>query len=299
MKTPGSAQEAPEGEGMEDAAQVPETQQGEAGEAWRAIARDPAALAAHRARLVAQADQSQNDALRQETADLLARWAKMGEAMIQAFALVPCQGDVSTAIERCTMMDADRCALRDRPSCPRNILAWQQQMDREAGRTRASMAGLPALALEAIQAGLRDTLALRTVREWVSGEGLILVLSGGPGVGKTCAAAWALWKKPGIFVKAPRLVDRSAERDSLVSQARAVPLLVVDDLGTEYLDPKGWAAGEIEGVLVDRFDQKRRTLITCNLAPEDMAARYGARVADRIQGGGRFNLIPGRSLRSE
>lgn len=274
-------------------------QPGASQEAWRAIAADPAALAAHRTRLVAEAERAQASKLQLETSDLLARWAKMGAAMIQAFALAPCQGDVALALERCTAMDADRCALHDRPACPRNILAWQQQRDRDAGRARADMAGLPALALDAIQKGLRDTLALRTAREWLSGEGLILVLSGGPGVGKTCAAAWALWKKPGIFVKAPRLVDRSAERDSLVAQARAVPLLVVDDLGTEYLDPKGWAAGELEGVLVDRFDQKRRTLITCNLSPEDMATRYGARVADRIQGGGRFNLIPGRSLRSE
>lgn len=287
-----------EGDRTGEAAAAPNAPQNASQEAWQHLASDPAALAEHRARLVREADQAWAEGARQETAELIGRYAALAQQTIEAFSKVPCRGSLALVVEKCTAMDMERCELRDRPGCPRRILAFEEDRAASVAQERATQAGVPLRAQEAIRAGLHHTIAKAAVESWQASGGVMLVLSGGPGVGKTIAASWALWRKAGMFVRAGSLVDRSPDREAVMRAALSVPLLVVDDLGTEYLDKNRWAVGEIETLLVRRFDEKRPTVITCNLPPEELGARYGGRVADRI-GAGQFSLIPGRSLRGE
>ncbi len=150
-----------------------------------------------------------------------------------------------------------------------------------------------------------------------------LLLSGSRGTGKTVAACAALlaalragpppaergaverWAArigahlSGGFVSAPTLPMRLApwkderERHAPINLQRA--FLVLDDLGTER---PGSRFAEAFGRLVDRR-QAKATIITTNLAPSELRARYGDRVADRLNHGARVQVLRGASMRRE
>jgi hypothetical protein len=165
------------------------------------------------------------------------------------------------------------------------------------GRKLAAM-GVPAKDIPAIVGcELRDTEPLVRVREagWA-----LLVISGGVGCGKTTAAAWWLSQgaqrpyllddlRPPLYLRAPQL-----ERVSRYDEERMVGIeraekLVIDDLGTEYLDGKGALSKLLETVIDARYAAELPTLITTNLTLSEIAGDgeapglYGERIADRIR----------------
>lgn len=165
----------------------------------------------------------------------------------------------------------------------------------------------------------------------------LLVLAGPRGVGKTTAAGFAIaermrrklekieadalaagsdperalqryrhrlyrererwgWCGP-MFVTAHRL-SRTSRYDSETWEAlETAPLLVVDDLGVEFLDGGGNLAGLIDGLLNERYADRWRTVITTNLALSHFEQRYGERVVDRLREAGRYFACTGSSLR--
>lgn len=166
-----------------------------------------------------------------------------------------------------------------------------------AGRKLAAM-GVPAKDITAIVGGeLHDTAPLRRVREpgWT-----LLFISGGVGCGKTTAAAWWLAQdaqrpyllddlRPPLYLRAPQL-----ERVSRYDEERMVAIeraerLVIDDLGTDYLDNKGSLGKLFETVVDARYAAELPTLITTNLTIQEIAGDehlpglYGERIADRIR----------------
>ena len=75
------------------------------------------------------------------------------------------------------------------------------------------------------------------------------------------------------------------------------PVLVVDDLGSEYNDAKGFFSALLDEVIDCRYGAKLPTVITTNLDSSGFSARYGARVVDRIREAGRFINCGNTSLR--
>ncbi len=119
-----------------------------------------------------------------------------------------------------------------------------------------------------------------------------LVLRGGYGCGKTHLAAAVANKAlerglPVLFITVPDLLDhlRSAYAPNAATsygqrfdQVRTAPLLILDDLGTEYATP--WALEKLFQLLNFRYMSRLATVITTNHDLEDLDPRLRSRLAD-------------------
>lgn len=145
-----------------------------------------------------------------------------------------------------------------------------------------------------------DTEAMRVVRAW-DRQGLVFVLSGGKGTGKTVAAAWRALNDPSPaafrFVRAATLVRTSRFSDECAELLDA-PALCIDDLGAEYNDAKGSFLADFEEIVDTFYSDRRRLIITTNLPGKEFKLRYGARVVDRITECAEWRHIEGRSMRA-
>ena len=108
-----------------------------------------------------------------------------------------------------------------------------------------------------------------------SGGPPMLILSGSSGSWKSTAAAW-LAAHAGVssawWVRASELGD--ASRDRWLWSAMAADFVVLDDLGLEYLDEKGWMAGVLDDAINRRYEAGSPTVVTTNLAPAVLKERY-------------------------
>lgn len=176
--------------------------------------------------------------------------------------------------------------------------------------------GLPEKDLELLQNGrLVDTPAVLAMRKSAA---TITVLSGPPGCGKTTAAsAWlwswvrdpsnwgkgcfgddeATWKAPGMWTTAARLARMDKYDAGAVDALHKAARLVVDDLGAEYSDAKGFFQSFLDELINERYAGMRPTLITTNCKTEEFKARVGERITDRLREMGRFVAILGPSMR--
>ena len=108
-------------------------------------------------------------------------------------------------------------------------------------------------------------------------------------------------RRVGRFVKALDLVRAGTYDDAFWTRLKATPFLVVDDLGTEPLDDKGWALANIAALIDARYDSTAKTVITTNLDAGQFKARYGAsdggRLVDRLRESAEFVQFDGASMR--
>lgn len=136
---------------------------------------------------------------------------------------------------------------------------------------------------------------------------VFLFLLGPVGVGKTAAALWFLdaprvttepadpWsgetrtvtrEASGRFVTAEQLAKASTYAGEFWDGIRDASRLVIDDLGTERLDDKGWALTNLTALLSHRHAHELPTLITANLTRKAIEERYashdGGRLRDRL-----------------
>ena len=169
----------------------------------------------------------------------------------------------------------------------------------------ADRAGLSKRAMACIGAGLKDWVPMTEVKKW-SGEGT-LVLSGGKGAGKTVAANKWLWDlifdplnwenhvgRARFALHEPLLVTAAHmgrwkryddnEMDRLLKASR----LVIDDIGTEFMDTKGSYMVLLDEVIDVRYAQMLPTVITTNVGMVEFFERVGERVARRIREDGFF-----------
>jgi hypothetical protein len=185
---------------------------------------------------------------------------------------------------------------------------------KRAALLRGEDARFPVLAVEHALVAT-ETLAMAHVRKFAAGERRALVLMGGVGAGKTTAATeYALdhgGSAPG-FVRASELeargryADREAPKGALRDRdirawLRTRSMLVLDDLGAEYMDGKGAFRSLLDELLDLFYGDKKRIIITTNLkhartppdpkkppprnAPAEepqLAERYGARIMSRL-----------------
>jgi hypothetical protein len=155
--------------------------------------------------------------------------------------------------------------------------------------------GCPDGHVVAIQKRLEERSCLKAARDWATdGMQWSLILSGGPGCGKTTAAAWAAhqmsmrnyrpkWVRCAAVVDAPMF---GGEAELLKHRCRNAGLLVLDDIGAgaRERDAKPWL-GWLDDVLDARWANKRKTIITTNMTPGPLAQWLGARLCDRLNEG--------------
>jgi DNA replication protein DnaC len=120
-----------------------------------------------------------------------------------------------------------------------------------------------------------------------------LVLFGNYGAGKTHLAAaianHALRRQVNVlFAIVPDLLDHlrstfgpssEVEYDERFEMIRTVPLLILDDLGTENTTP--WAREKLFQIMNYRYNDALPTVITSNRKPEDIDPRIFSRMSDR------------------
>lgn len=161
-----------------------------------------------------------------------------------------------------------------------------------------------------------ETAATGQVRQWLGRRSQrdpwSLVMCGPKGCGKSVAAAlWmrelaprpmTVWHK-GLHASHPAWwpsakLARAGGYDGVFDALCSHPgPIVIDDLGSEYLDGKGWLVQAIDGLMDARYADYLPTCITTNLRAQDFAARYGERVTDRLREGGVFAELKSESLR--
>ncbi len=160
---------------------------------------------------------------------------------------------------------------------------------------------------------LKPFFALRAVRSWTARafgddedarEDLarFLVLWGPMSAGKTVAAVWAIANYGGVYITAGELkrvrFSRNAQDIETLRRAHGARFLVLDDLGGERADEM---AGEALFELINERQNRRFTIVTTNLDPDRVSARYGenaARAVARIMHQGGFLAVPDERLRN-
>ncbi len=187
---------------------------------------------------------------------------------------------------------------------------WDNEKERRADRARQRLSAfrkaVPQRAGEIAAATTTYVPAVASMANWhaaTKDKGGIAVLSGVTGAGKTVAAAWYVyqivvteqrWAFP--FIRAAELATLSrygGERDKYLDAER----LVIDDLGSEYLDAKGSFLVDLDE-LVDRFYAgKRHLVITTNCTKATFKKRYGERITDRLRECGTWIAVTGESRR--
>ena len=58
-------------------------------------------------------------------------------------------------------------------------------------------------------------------------------------------------------------------------------MLVLDDLGAEW--GSSYVTGKIDAIFAERYNRKRSTIVTTNLAGQAMQSRYPDRIIDRLR----------------
>lgn len=210
-------------------------------------------------------------------------------------------------------------ALDQLPTAPdARMLVGQAALDAHHAAVLADLprhldgCGVPPGIARLVVAGLREQgyQAVAVVRSWLRREDApMLLMSGGVGSGKSCAAAESmrLARKPAtivddegtllaswqwdtahaLFVSAARLSACASWTDDggrLWSRARNASVLVVDDLGVESISDRGPFLSDLHDVLDARYqDTTQRTVITTNLEGKAFVDRYGPRILSRVR----------------
>lgn len=166
---------------------------------------------------------------------------------------------------------------------------------------------------------LVDTSAFAKVKRMVTDDRRALVLAGGVGTTKTTAATWFALEHGGSspgFIRASELEARgrydthAAKGNDLRSWLRERSMLVIDDLGAEYMDGKSVFRSLLDEVIDVYYGDRKRLIITTNLHASknkdpkraqheepQFAERYGERVSSRLFEIGRWGNCGAVDLR--
>ena len=86
---------------------------------------------------------------------------------------------------------------------------------------------------------------------------------------------------------------RATSRDELFESARSVPLLVLDDLGSEENAQR--AKKRVADIVSERYNQMLPTIITMNFDALKLSDMYDNRTADRVIGAGNAVYSAGKA----
>lgn len=168
---------------------------------------------------------------------------------------------------------------------------------------RAQMAGIPRKFLRADVGAVKRTVVqnLNVTRS--------LVLCGDVGTGKTYLACALLRRRlergqTGRFVGVADLMDELKARfggegeqsEAYFDRLAGESFLVLDDVGAEHNTE--WSAQRVAALIDKRYRSEALTVITTNLTHQEIAFRYGKRLADRLNEW-EWAALTGPSLRRE
>lgn len=131
---------------------------------------------------------------------------------------------------------------------------------------------------------------IEAVEGFLTGDKTILVLSGGVGCGKTQAACMAFnLASDVLFVRAGSLNRISMYDAEEMARLHSASVLIIDDVGIEYADRKGFLLALLDDMIDPRYSEGRHTIITTNLleyknGEYPMKKRLGDRLMSRIAG---------------
>ena len=131
-----------------------------------------------------------------------------------------------------------------------------------------------------------------------------LLLSGDPGLGKTFLSAsiarvvsdagFSVVYDTAAHVFARfeaqkfRRDDEEGEAEDDVARYLKCDLLIVDDLGTEMTT--AFVQSALYQIVNTRLMTGRKTIVSTNLSPDELGARYGAAIRSRIEG--EYRILP-------
>lgn len=196
------------------------------------------------------------------------------------------------------------------------MLDLWSEYDRLSPEQKQINAGIPRRIRDTLSSELEDTKAMLFVKDWLSKrrEDLsvwCLVLSADKGSGKSVAAGYWLSALNGSRIgnrngnnypawwcasRFARLSGFDGIFDDICEHSGPV---VLDDLGIEFIDKKGWFLQSIDAFVDARYSEYLPTLITTNLTATAFKHRYSERVVDRLREGGLFFEFATDSLRGE
>ena len=125
---------------------------------------------------------------------------------------------------------------------------------------------------------------------WWESDALTLILrSDESGVGKTHAAyavANTVVAREQVLGACYTMIGlneafRPGNDPTAYATAQTADLLLVDDLGREQISP--WTLERLQGVLDARWSNERKTIITTQVPGDQMVARYGDPIVDRLR----------------
>jgi len=162
--------------------------------------------------------------------------------------------------------------------------------------------GAPNLISEHVYAHSFDLAApaVQALDGFLDDDKRIRVLSGGTGVGKTFASL--RWQgdhggRSPFFLRATELMTGWKYDQELRRKWHASSSMILDDLGSEYADSKGWLTAVLDELIDVCSGRKARTIITTNLKSTEFKERYGERIISRLRGSGRWKSIFDRDRR--
>ena len=141
-------------------------------------------------------------------------------------------------------------------------------------------------------------------------KGMNLFLYGAPGLGKTflcsCIAQELLKKEiPVLYQTAYRLFsvleDARFKKDetceALARQFYEIPVLIIDDLGTEFVT--SYTSAVLFDLINTRIQNKQSTIISSNLKMDELKQQYSERVQSRIFGEYKLLFFKGSDIRKQ
>ncbi len=259
---------------------------------------DLTALRERREQMIADADAAYVAREQAERDDFLGSVRELAEKQLAAYRTLPCRGEIAR-IGECSDTFAADCSQRKAPSCPRSIRAFDDDRERQLLAERLEASGIPRGVLDIVLGSMEPTEATQAVDEWLPTNKRLLLLSGGLGTGKSVAAGYAIrrtrgrWMHASEIAKAARFEAEERMRVLLTSR-----LLVIDDLGAEFNDGSGWGRAALTNLLLQRYEDSLRTVITTNLDGKAWGTYADPRIKDRLSGTmGVARVIGGKSRR--
>lgn len=247
----------------------------------------------HRDRLIADAEQREDSDLKSALADLL----KAGEERVSRWRLTVCEGGDPARRSKCSDENEQACEFSRDSQCPKRVYEAEARAN-GSQRRWLKQAGVSERVLKAVfDSEPKRTSAVELLTEATQRDGICLVvLQGGVGCGKSCAAALWASQKNAYWITAKALARIGAYDDD-AKKLEKHKHLVIDDLGTEYADQKGFFLSNLDGLIDARYADELPTVITTNVSAAEFKTRYGERIADRIRGSGAWVEVGGGSLR--
>lgn len=171
----------------------------------------------------------------------------------------------------------------------------------EGQRKDLRAAGFPRRAIDCAMVADVNAAPIVRVASWDPSKASTLVISGSKGCGKTVAATWWAMRQPTVprFIRAATFAASSRYEREERNELLEAPALVLDDLGTEYLDAKGSFLVDLDELMDVFHGDYKPLLITTNSSLDEFRQRVGERFADRMRESAAFWATSAPSFRGQ